>query len=77
MYTAHGPEKTPNMVLIFFLFRVHFISNTLIRKARLKLPKKNQANHKQHPEAELLLFKNYTHSSWTLSPKRNKTYSKK
>ena len=42
MYTAHGPEKTPNTVLIFFLFRVHFISNTLIRKARLKLPKKTK-----------------------------------
>ena len=31
-------------------------------KYRLKLAK-NQANAKQHPEAELLLFENYTHSS--------------
>ena len=30
---------------------------------------KNQANTKQHPEAELLLFENYSHSSSTLSSK--------
>ena len=28
---------------------------------------KNQANAKQHPEAELFLFENYCHSSPTLS----------
>ena len=33
-----------------------FISNTFIGNARLKLAK-NQAKSKQHPEAELLLFK--------------------
>ena len=34
--------------------RIHaFISNTFVRKIRLKLAK-NQANAKQHPEAELL-----------------------
>ena len=48
-----------------------FISNT-----RLKLAK-NQANAMQHPEAELLLFKNYSHSSSTLSSKSNRTNSKK
>ena len=32
---------------------------------------KNQANAKQHPEAELLLFENYARSSSTLSPKKN------
>ena len=37
---------------------------------------KNQANAKQHPEAELCLFENYSHSSSTLLPKNNKTYSK-
>ena len=36
----------------------------------LKLAK-NQANSKQHPEAELLLFENYSHSSLTLSSKNN------
>ena len=45
-----------------------FISNT-----RLKLAK----NAMQHPEAELLLFKNYSHSSSTLSSKSNRTNSKK
>ena len=36
--------------------------------ARLKLAK-NQANAKQHPQAELLTFEFYSHSSSTLSPK--------
>ena len=43
--------------------------------ARLKLAK-NQANAKQHPEAELLLFDNYSHSSSTFSSKNNSSYSK-
>ena len=30
-----------------------------------------------HPEDELLLFENYSHSSYTLSSKNNRTYSKK
>ena len=38
---------------------------------------KRQANAKQHPKAELLLFENYSHSSSTLSSKNNTTYSKK
>ena len=47
-----------------------------ISDARLKFPK-NQTNAKQHPQAELLLFENYSHSSSTLSFKNNRTYSKK
>ena len=42
----------------------------------LKLAK-NQANAKQHPEAELLLFENYLHSSSTLSSKSSRTHSTK
>ena len=38
--------------------------------------KKKQAKPKQHPEAELLLFQNYSLSSFTLSSKNNR-YSKK
>ena len=38
---------------------------------------KNQAKAKQHTEAELLRFKNYSHTSSTLSSKNNRTYSKK
>ena len=53
-----------------------FISNTFVSNARVIL-EKNQANAKQHPEAELLLFENYSHSSFTLSPKNNRAYSKK
>ena len=40
--------------------------------ARLKLKK----NAKKHPEAELKLFDNYSHSSHTLSSENNRTYSK-
>ena len=39
------------------------------------MAKENQANAKQHPEGEILLFENYSHSSSTLSSKNNKTYS--
>ena len=52
-----------------------FTSNTFISNATLKLAK-NQANAKQQPEAELLLFENYSHSSSTLSSKNYRTYSK-
>ena len=37
---------------------------------------KNQANGKQHPEAELLVFETYSHCSSTLSSKHSGTYSK-
>ena len=57
-------------------YTLFFISNTFIFNARLKLAK-NQANAKQQPEVELLLPKNYSHSSSTLSFKNNRTYSEK
>ena len=53
-----------------------FVGNTFISNARLKMAK-NQANAKQHPEAELLLFENFLHFSSTLSCRNNGTYSKK
>ena len=53
-----------------------FICNTFISNARLKLAK-NKANAKPHPETELLLFENYSHSPYMLSCKNNDTYSKK
>ena len=52
------------------------ISNTFTSIVSLKLPK-NQANAKQHPETELLVFENYSLSSFALSSKSNRTYSKK
>ena len=45
-----------------------FISSNFISNIRLELAK-NQPNAKQHPEAEFLLFENYSHSSSILSPK--------
>ena len=47
-----------------------FINNTWLKLA------KNQAKAKQHPEAELLLFENYSLSFSTLSSKNNKLFSK-
>ena len=46
-----------------------FISSNFISNIRLELAK-NQPNAKQHPEAEFLLFENYSHSSSILSPKK-------
>ena len=50
-------------------------SNTFISNPRLKFAK-NQANAKQNPEADLVLFENYSSSSFTLSSKNNRIYSK-
>ena len=57
------------------LHAFYFISNSFISNARLKL-KKYQANAKPHPEAELLLFEIYSHSSSRLLSKNNSAYSK-
>ena len=38
---------------------------------------KNQAKVKQHPEAELSIFENYSFSSSSLSTKNNRNHSKK
>ena len=62
--------------VLFFKYKLFLISNIFISNARLKLTK-SQANAMQHPEAELLLFENYSHFSSTLSSKNNGTYSKK
>ena len=60
----------------FWKMHAFFISNTFISNARLKLAK-NQAKAKQHPEAELSLFKNDSLFSTRLSSKNNRRYSKK
>ena len=36
-----------------------------------------EVNAKQHPEAEILLFENYSNSPSTLSPKDNRSFSRK
>ena len=66
MYLCHS-----HMMLHTF-----FISNTFIRKARLKLAK-NHTSAMQHPEAGVLLFESYLCSSSSLSSKNIRTYSKK
>ena len=45
------------------------------KQRQADIGKKNQAKAKQRPEAELVLFENYSLSSSTLSPKNKKTYS--
>ena len=58
--------------MLFKIFQSRFfISNTFTSNTRLKSTN-NQAEAKQHPEAELLLFENYSLSSSTLSSKNNR-----
>ena len=57
-------------------YMLFFISNTFINNIKLKLAK-NQAKAKQHTEAELLLFENYSLLSSKLSSKNSRRYSKK
>ena len=56
--------------LVLFSLCPHFFYKQLFYKRRqAKIGKKNQANPKQHPRAELLLFEIYSHFSCTLSSK--------
>ena len=68
-----GVHKTISIHIYSIFYEQYF---TFIRNARLKLAK-NQANAKQHPEAELLLFEKYSLSLLRLSSKNNRRYSKK
>ena len=72
---THSKPSQVSKMKVFPTINRFSISNTFISNARLKLVK-NQANAKQHPEAKLLTFENYSHSSSTLSIKNNRTYSK-
>ena len=63
------------MTLHFIKYTLFFICNTFISNARLKLTKsqvKTKEHPKQHPQ--LLLFKNVSLSSSTLSSKSNGKY---
>ena len=53
---------------MLFLCKQHFYKQCQVEIG------KNQAIAKQHPEAELLLFENYSHSSFTLASKNNRIY---
>ena len=57
------------------IINAFFISNTC-KQRQAKIGKKKQAHAMQHPEAELLLFEIYSHSSSKLSSKNNKTHPK-
>ena len=59
-----------------YLIHAFLIINIFVSNARLKFAK-NQAKAKQHSETELLLFENYSLSSFVLSSKNNRRYSKK
>ena len=48
------------------MYKQHFY-----KQRQAEIDKKNQANAKQHPEAELLLFENYSYSSSTALFKNN------
>ena len=56
-------------------YMLFFITNNFINNAKLKLAK-NQAKAKQHPEAKLSLFENYSLLSSMLSSKNSSRYSK-
>ena len=60
----------------FYVFHTRFFCKAKKGNARLKTAK-NQTDAKQHFETELLLIKNYSLSSSTLSSKSNSRYSKK
>ena len=64
----------PQLNISLFHLSSVFISNTLTCNARWNL-KKQQAKVKQYLEAELLLLRNYSLFSSTLSSKNNKRYS--
>ena len=55
-------------LLVIQYTRYFLISNTFISNARLKFAR-NQAKAKQHPQAELLLFDNYSLSHPRYHPK--------
>ena len=62
-----GRELVEIFYVLFHVkqYTLFFINDSLISNTRLKLAKK-QANAKQHPETEFLLFENYSHYSFTL-----------
>ena len=65
------------MKLSLFPNTCFFYKHYFSKQRQTETGKKNQANSKQHSEAELLLFENHSLSSSTLLYKNNRTYSKK
>ena len=65
------PEKTP------IFFKETAVDHNFTLSERFKFWQKIKQMLKQYPEAELLLFKTYLHSSSVLSSNNNRAYSKK
>ena len=63
-----SPEYSKNIPNTRFFYKQHFYKQ---RQAEIE---KHQTNAKQHLEAQLLLFVDYSHSLSTLSSKNNRTY---
>ena len=60
-----------------FAFQLFFYKQHIYKQRQDEIDKKIKQLLKQHPEDELLLFENYSHSSSTLSSKYNRAYSKR
>ena len=63
-YNGYTILKTIKILDIHFFNKQHFYK---LRQA--KIDKKSSRNAMQHPEAELLLFESYSHSSSRYHPK--------
>ena len=60
-----------------FLITHFFYKQPFYKQRPAEIGKKSSKCCEQHPEAEPLLFENYSHSSSMLSFKNNRRYSKK
>ena len=54
-----------------------FYKQYFYKQSQTDIGTENQVHAKQHPEADLSLFENYSHSLLTLSSKNDRTYCKK
>ena len=67
------------LALTFYIFinqtKRCFYKQHFYKQRHAEIGKKNWANAKQHPEADILLFDNCSHSLSMLSSKNNSTYS--
>ena len=75
IHLVHNEDKIISFLYIYlqaFLHKQHFY-----KQRQAEIGKKNQANAKQHREAELLLFENSLLFSSTLSSKNSRRHSKK
>ena len=75
IHLVHNEDKIISFLYIYlqaFLHKQHFY-----KQRQAEIGKKNQANAKQHREAELLLFENSLLFSSTLSSKNSRRHFQK